>query len=85
MSISAGEWIADCWYYRLLLEAGNATPSDSVDIAKELALHNKDVDIPHLKIELQILPDLVKPTMRVTKNLFSYQCSHYHRVSRLYK
>ena len=26
----------------------------------ELALYAKDVDIPHLKLELQMLPDLVK-------------------------
>ena len=45
---------------KLLLEAANATLSDSFDIAKELALYAKDVDIPHLKIELQMLPDLVK-------------------------
>ena len=45
---------------RLLLEATNAILSEHFDIAKELALYSKDVDIPHLKIELQMLPDLVK-------------------------
>ena len=45
---------------KLLLEAANATLSDSFDIEKELALYAKYVDIPHLKIELQMLPDLVK-------------------------
>lgn len=45
---------------KLLLEAANATLSDSIDIEKELALYAKDVDIPHLKLELQMLPDLVK-------------------------
>ena len=56
----AEEWLTGCCYYKLLLEAANATLSDSFDIAKELALYAKDVDIPHLKIELQMLPDLVK-------------------------
>ena len=45
---------------KLLLEAANATLSDSFDIEKELALYAKYVDIPHLKIELQMLPDLDK-------------------------
>ena len=45
---------------KLLLEAAQATLSDSFDVAKELALYAKDVDIPHLKMELQMLPDLVK-------------------------
>ena len=31
-----------------------------IDIEKEFALYAKDVDIPHLKLELQMLPDLVK-------------------------
>ena len=45
---------------KLLIQAANATLSDGFDITKELALYAKDVDIPHLKIELQMLPDLVK-------------------------
>ena len=45
---------------KVLLQAGNATPTDSFDVAKELALYMKDVDISHLKLELQMLPDLIK-------------------------
>lgn len=40
---------------KLLLEAAQATLSDSFDVAKELAFYAKDVDIPHLKMELQML------------------------------
>lgn len=57
MSISA-EWLTSCCYCRET--TANATLSDSFDIEKELALYAKDADIPHLKIELQMLPDLVK-------------------------
>ena len=52
---------------KLLLEAPQATLSDSFDVAKELALYTKDVDIPHLKMELQMLLDLVK-TYNETKH-----------------
>lgn len=45
---------------KLLLEGANATLFDGVYIENELALYAKDVDIPHLKIELQMLLDLVK-------------------------
>ena len=57
-----GSWNVDFGNIeKLLLEAANATLSDSFDIAKELlALYAKDVDIPHLKIELQMLPELGK-------------------------
>ena len=45
---------------KLLLEAANGTLSDSCDISEQLKLYAKNVDIPHLKTEFQMLPDLVK-------------------------
>ena len=60
MSISAECLPVAATVEKLLLEAVNATLSDSIDIEKELALYAKDVDIPHLKLELQMLLDLVK-------------------------
>ena len=44
------------YYWKLLI----GTLSDNYDISEQLKLYSKDIDIPHLKVELQLLPDLVK-------------------------
>ena len=46
---------------QLLLEAANGTLSKGCDISEQLKLYSKDIDTPHLKIELQMLPDLDPP------------------------
>ena len=61
---------------KLLLEAANGTLLDHVDIAKELALYAKDLDTLHLKLEMKMLPDLVKTYM--------YNESH-HKISNVTK
>ena len=55
---------------KLLLETDNGTLLDHVDITKELALYAKDLRTFHLKLKMNMFPDLVK----------TYNESH-HKIS----
>ena len=46
---------------RVLLNASNGTPiSDSEELSGEFLLYDKDINLPRLKIQLQMLPDLIR-------------------------
>ena len=45
---------------RLLLDATNGIVSDNSHTLENLKLYAQDIDIPHLMMQLQILPDLLK-------------------------
>ena len=46
---------------RVLLNASNGTPiSDSKELPGEFLLYDKDIDLNRLKMQLQMLPDLIR-------------------------